>query len=138
MRFHDDHVSKRLRNREARHCTRPQIDRDNAEIQRAAKESRRATRARRSNPALDDERPRYLQKRKIESDRRPVTEAKEVVGGYWIIQVKSREEALEWASRIPGKDNETVEVRRMFEITDFPVDIQEKFAKFEQQIAEGA
>jgi hypothetical protein len=32
----------------------------------------------------------------------PFTEAKEVVGGYWIIQVKSREEALAWAARIPG------------------------------------
>src|SRR5258708_36549632 len=46
----------------------------------------------------------------------PFTETKEVVGGYWIIQVKSREEALEWASRIPGNDNEMVEVRRMFHI----------------------
>jgi hypothetical protein len=68
----------------------------------------------------------------------PFTEAKEVVGGYWIIQVKSREEALEWASRIPGSDNEMVEVRRLLEITDFPADVQEKFAKFEQQIAEGS
>ncbi|MGB0008110.1 MAG: YciI family protein [Candidatus Sulfotelmatobacter sp.] len=61
----------------------------------------------------------------------PFTEAKEVVGGYWIIQVKSREEALEWASRIPGKDNEMVEVRRMFDMTDFDPEtqkyIQEKF-----------
>jgi hypothetical protein len=41
----------------------------------------------------------------------PFTEAKEVVAGYWIwiIQVKLREEALEWASRIPGQDNEMVE-----------------------------
>src|SRR3984885_6960155 len=68
----------------------------------------------------------------------PFTEAREVVGGYWVIQVKSREEALEWASRIPGKDNEMVEVRRLMEITDFPADVQEKFAKFEQQIAEGS
>ena len=68
----------------------------------------------------------------------PFTEAKEVVGGFWIIQVKSREEALEWASRIPGKGTEMVEVRRMFEMTDFPADVQEKFAKFEQQIAEGS
>jgi hypothetical protein len=67
----------------------------------------------------------------------PFTEAKEVVGGYWIIQVKSREEALEWASRIPGSDNEMVEVRKLLEITDFPADVQEKFKKFEQQIAEG-
>jgi hypothetical protein len=70
----------------------------------------------------------------------PFTESKEVVGGYWMIQVKSREEALEWASRIPGSDNEMVEVRQVMEITDFPADVQEKFEKFEkfeQQIAEG-
>ena len=59
----------------------------------------------------------------------PFTEAKEVVGGYWIIQVKSREEALEWASRIPGKDNEMVEVRRMFELTDFDPETQKEIQK---------
>ena len=68
----------------------------------------------------------------------PFAEAKEVVGGYWVIEVKSREEALEWASRIPGRDNEMVEVRRLFDITDFPADVQEKLAKFEQEIAEGS
>jgi hypothetical protein len=61
----------------------------------------------------------------------PFTETKEVVGGFWIIQVKSREEALEWASRIHGNDNEMVEVRRLFDITDFDAetqkDIQKKF-----------
>ena len=60
----------------------------------------------------------------------PFTEAKEMIGGYWVIQVKSREEALEWASRIPGNDNEMVEVRRMFEMTDFPADVQKKLAEF--------
>jgi hypothetical protein len=59
----------------------------------------------------------------------PFPETKEVVGGYWIIQVKSREEALEWASRIPGKDNVTVEVRRMFDITDFDLETQKKIQK---------
>ncbi|MGA2422144.1 MAG: YciI family protein [Candidatus Acidiferrum sp.] len=59
----------------------------------------------------------------------PFPEAKEVVGGYWIIQVKSREEALEWASRIPGQDNETVEVRRMFEMSDFDPDTQTEIQK---------
>jgi hypothetical protein len=59
----------------------------------------------------------------------PFAEAKEVVGGYWIIQVNSREEALEWASRIPGKDNETVEVRRMFDITDFDLETQKEIQK---------
>ena len=68
----------------------------------------------------------------------PFTETKEVVGGYWVIQVKSREEALEWASRIPGKDDQMVEVRRLFDITDFPADVQEKLAKLEKEIAEGS
>lgn len=68
----------------------------------------------------------------------PFTEAKEVVGGYWVIEVKSREEALEWASRIPGEDNEMVEVRRLFDLSDFPVDVQEKLAKLEQDSAEGS
>jgi hypothetical protein len=59
----------------------------------------------------------------------PFPESKEVVGGYWMIEVKSREEALEWASRIPGTDNERVEVRQVAEITDFDEEIQKKFAE---------
>jgi hypothetical protein len=59
----------------------------------------------------------------------PFAEAKEVVGGYWVIQVKSREEALEWASRIPGSDDEMVEVRRLFDITDFDPEIQKEIQK---------
>jgi hypothetical protein len=59
----------------------------------------------------------------------PFPEAKEVVGGYWIIQVKSCEEALEWASRIPGSDNEMVEVRRMFDLTDFDPEVQKEIQK---------
>ena len=64
----------------------------------------------------------------------PFTETKEVVGGFYIIEVNSREEALEWASRIPGKDNETIEVRRFLDLTDFPADIQKKIA---ERFAEG-
>jgi hypothetical protein len=56
----------------------------------------------------------------------PFAESKEVVGGFWIIDVKSREEALEWASRIPATEDEMVEVRKMFEVTDFPPDVQKK------------
>jgi hypothetical protein len=59
----------------------------------------------------------------------PFPETKEVVGGFWIIEVKSREEALEWASRIPGSDNEMVEVRRLFEITDFDPEVQKEIQK---------
>jgi hypothetical protein len=59
----------------------------------------------------------------------PFPETKEVVGGYWIIEVKSRQEALEWASRIPGKDDLTVEVRRMFDVTDFDPETQKEIQK---------
>ena len=52
-----------------------------------------------------------------------------MVGGFWIIQVKSREEALEWASRIPGKDNEMVEVRRLFDLSDFDPEVQQEIPK---------
>jgi hypothetical protein len=50
----------------------------------------------------------------------PFTEAKELVAGFWIIQVKSRDEAIEWAKRIPGfADGESVEIRRVAEASDF-------------------
>jgi hypothetical protein len=55
----------------------------------------------------------------------PFTESKEIVGGYWMIQVRSREEALEWASRIPLWDERAfVEVRQVFEAEDFSQDVQ--------------
>jgi len=60
----------------------------------------------------------------------PFTEVKEVLGGYWMIQVRSREEAIEWASRCPASDNETIEVRQVQEFSDFPAEIQEAAAKF--------
>jgi hypothetical protein len=50
----------------------------------------------------------------------PFAEAKEVIGAYWIIQVRSREEAIEWAKRAPMSDNEVIEVRRIHEMPDFP------------------
>ena len=55
----------------------------------------------------------------------PFTEAKEVVGGYWMIQVKSREEAVEWASRCPASDNEVIEIRQVQEMSEFPADVKE-------------
>jgi hypothetical protein len=58
----------------------------------------------------------------------PFTEAKEVVGGYWVIQARSKEEALEWASRCPG-ENCRIEVRRVFEMEDFPQDVQDAAAE---------
>ena len=55
----------------------------------------------------------------------PFASAKEVVGGYWIIDVKSKEEAVEWASRCPLGEGDMIEVRQVFEMTDFPPDVQE-------------
>ena len=55
----------------------------------------------------------------------PFTEAKEAIGGYWLIQVKSKEEAIEWAKRVPTVDGDfTIEVRQVFDIEDFPLDVQ--------------
>jgi hypothetical protein len=60
----------------------------------------------------------------------PFAEAKECIGGYWMIQVKSKEEAIEWASRCPGSGNEVIEVRQVHEFSEFPPDVQEAAAKF--------
>ena len=54
----------------------------------------------------------------------PFAEAKEVVGGYWMIQAKSREEAIEWASRCPASDNEIIEIRQVQEMSDFSPEVQ--------------
>ena len=49
----------------------------------------------------------------------PFTETKELIAGYWLIQVKSKEEAIQWASRVPFADGEEVEIRQVFEASDF-------------------
>jgi hypothetical protein len=54
----------------------------------------------------------------------PFAEATEVLGGYWMIQVKSKEEAIQWASRCPALPNETIEIRQVLEMTDFPTELQ--------------
>ncbi|MDH6134587.1 hypothetical protein P3T37_003991 [Kitasatospora sp. MAA4] len=53
----------------------------------------------------------------------PFAEAKELIAGYWVIQVKSKEEAVEWASRVPFADGEALELRQVFEAGDFPEEI---------------
>jgi hypothetical protein len=60
----------------------------------------------------------------------PFAEAREVLGGYWMINVASREEAIQWASRCPGGENEIIEVRQVQEMSDFPPDVQEAAAGF--------
>ena len=66
----------------------------------------------------------------------PFTEAKEVLGGYWMIQVKSKAEAIEWASRCPASENEIIEIRQVQEFDDFPPDVREAAAGFAEMQAQ--
>ena len=60
----------------------------------------------------------------------PFAGANEVLGGYWMIQVKSRAEAIEWATRCPAGENEIIEVRQVQEMADFPADVQAVVQKY--------
>ena len=54
----------------------------------------------------------------------PFAEAREAIGGYWMIQVKTKEEALEWAKRAPMPDGDVIELRQVQEMADFPPDVR--------------
>src|SRR5947208_10577816 len=60
----------------------------------------------------------------------PFTEAKEVLGGYWMIDVRSRDEAIAWAKKCPASENEIIEIRQVQEISDFSEEVQEAAAGF--------
>jgi hypothetical protein len=60
----------------------------------------------------------------------PFAETREVLGGYWMIQVKSKDEAIEWACRCPASDNEVIEVRQVQEFSEFPSDVQQAASGF--------
>lgn len=62
----------------------------------------------------------------------PFEGVNETLGGYWMIQVDSREEAIGWASLCPASDDEIVEVRQVQDITDFPAEIQKAAAKYSE------
>ena len=67
----------------------------------------------------------------------PFIETKEVLGGYWMIQVRSKDEALDWAKRCPASDNEMIEIRQVFEMSDFPAEIQEEVGKYPEMQRHG-
>jgi hypothetical protein len=58
----------------------------------------------------------------------PFAEAKEVLGGYWMIDVASRDEAIAWAKRCPASENEIIEIRQVQEMADFTPEVQEAAA----------
>ncbi|MBR0854282.1 YciI family protein [Bradyrhizobium liaoningense] len=62
----------------------------------------------------------------------PFAEAKEVLGGYWMIEVASRAEAIAWAKKCPASPNEIIEIRQVQEMSDFPPDVQEAAAGFDE------
>ena len=68
----------------------------------------------------------------------PFAEATEVLGGFWMIQVKSKEEAIQWASRCPASSNEIIEVRQIQEMTDFPAEVQKAAEGFTEMQARSA
>jgi hypothetical protein len=64
----------------------------------------------------------------------PFSETKEVLGGYWMIEVASRAEAIEWAKKCPASANEIIEIRQVQEMSDFPQDVQEAAAGFAKKV----
>ena len=65
----------------------------------------------------------------------PFAETKELIAGFWLIQAKSKDEAIEWAKRVPFQEGE-VEVRQIFELEDFgPSDAVEQHRQIGEQIA---
>ena len=66
----------------------------------------------------------------------PFTETKELIAGFWLIQVTSKEEAIEWAKRIPNPDgvDAEVEIRRVFETADFGADITPELREQERRL----
>ena len=83
-------------------------------------------------PPSTGERISYADGKPTVTDR-PFAETIEVVGGYWIIQVRSREEAIEWAKRAPMSNNEVIEVRQVRETPDFCEDVQKVAEGFEHR-----
>jgi hypothetical protein len=63
----------------------------------------------------------------------PFAETKELVAGFWIWQVKSKQEALEWAKRIPFRDGEEVEIRQVFEAEDFGAEFTPELREQEER-----
>src|SRR5688572_24222178 len=65
----------------------------------------------------------------------PFAEAKECVGGYWVIQVRSKEEAVEWARRCPASENEVIEIRQVQEMADYTPEVRKAAKGFDEMRA---
>lgn len=65
----------------------------------------------------------------------PFAEAREVIGGYWLWQVRSKDEAIEWASRCPAQDGDVLEIRQVYEMADFGPEVASEAAELAGEIA---
>ncbi len=66
----------------------------------------------------------------------PFTESREFIGGYWMWQVKSKQEAIEWASRCPAEEGDTLEIRQVFEMSDFGPEVERQEGALAQEIGQ--
>ena len=66
----------------------------------------------------------------------PFCESKELIGGFWLIQVKSKEEAIEWVKRCPnpGQGESEIEIRQVFEADDFGAELTPELREQEQRL----
>lgn len=87
------------------------------------------------HPSSKGVRIRYQGKERTVIDG-PFAETKELVAGFWLIQVKSREEAIEWLKRAPMEDGDEVEIRQVFEAEDFGAELTPELREQEDRLRE--
>jgi hypothetical protein len=76
-------------------------------------------------PSAEGARVKFTGGRPVVTDG-PFSETKELIAGFWLIEVRDRAEALEWARRIPYEDNNEIELRQLYEAHDFPEEVFSK------------
>ena len=107
--------------------------RGDGQVQRRAREGGRAARGRGAASDLEGRAHPVLRGRRTVIDG-PFAEAKELIAGFWMIQVKSRDEAIQWALRVPFESGDAtardgvgeIELRQIFEEADFPPELVAK------------
>jgi len=72
------------------------------------------------HPVAAGERVSFAQGKPIVTDG-PCIETKEVLGGYWLVEAKSKDEVMKWAQRCPASDGDVIEIRQVFEPEDFAI-----------------
>jgi hypothetical protein len=68
----------------------------------------------------------------------PFSETKELIAGFWLWQVRSKEEALEWLRRAPFDDGAELELRQVFEMDDFGAELTPELREQEQRVFDAA